>query len=89
MLFGLVVGVSLPTLRQSLPIWAQLLVGAVLMDLSFYYWHRINHSIGLLWRFHSVHHVDPDMDVTTSFRFHWGETLYSSVFRAVWRAVRP
>ena len=53
------------------------------MDLAFYYWHRANHEVGLLWRFHSAHHVDPDMDVTTSFRFHPGEVLYSTAFRAV------
>ena len=51
------------------------------MDLTFYYWHRLNHLRPLLWRFHNVHHVDPDMDVTTSFRFHLGEVLYSTLFR--------
>ncbi len=55
----------------------------LLLDLTFYYWHRANHEIPLLWRFHNVHHVDPDMDVSTSFRFHPVETFYSTVFRAV------
>lgn len=35
-----------------------------------------------MWRFHNVHHVDPDLDVTTSFRFHMVEILYSTAFRA-------
>lgn len=56
--------------------------GILLLDLSFYYWHRINHAVPLLWRFHNVHHVDPALDSTTSFRFHAGEVAYSSVFRA-------
>ena len=30
-----------------------------------------------------MHHVDPDMDVTTSFRFHFVEILYSIVFRVL------
>jgi sterol desaturase/sphingolipid hydroxylase (fatty acid hydroxylase superfamily) len=64
-----------------LPLWGQVAGGVFLMDLSFYYWHRLNHTRPLLWRFHNVHHADPDMDVTTSFRFHWGEVLYSTVFR--------
>jgi sterol desaturase/sphingolipid hydroxylase (fatty acid hydroxylase superfamily) len=51
------------------------------MDLTFYYWHRLNHTRRLLWRFHNVHHVDPDLDVSTSFRFHLGEVLYSTIFR--------
>jgi sterol desaturase/sphingolipid hydroxylase (fatty acid hydroxylase superfamily) len=65
----------------SLPLWVQVAAGILLMDLTFYYWHRLNHTRPLLWRFHNVHHADPDMDVTTSFRFHWGEVLYSTVFR--------
>jgi sterol desaturase/sphingolipid hydroxylase (fatty acid hydroxylase superfamily) len=64
-----------------LPLPLQFLVGFLLMDLTFYYWHRANHAFGLLWRFHNVHHLDPDMDVTTSFRFHFAEVLYSVGFR--------
>ena len=59
----------------------EVMVGFLLMDLSFYYWHRVNHTFPLFWRFHNVHHVDPDLDVSTSFRFHFGEVLYSSGFR--------
>jgi sterol desaturase/sphingolipid hydroxylase (fatty acid hydroxylase superfamily) len=66
---------------MSLPFWVQVLAGVILMDLTFYYWHRLNHTRPILWRFHNVHHVDPDMDVTTSFRFHFGEVLYSTAFR--------
>ncbi|MDP6380480.1 MAG: sterol desaturase family protein, partial [Phycisphaerae bacterium] len=57
-------------------------LGFVLMDLSFYHWHRVNHRFRILWRFHNVHHIDPDLDVSTSFRFHIVEILYSTVFRA-------
>ncbi len=64
-------------------LWAPLevMAGFLLMDLSFYYWHRVNHVVPFFWRFHNVHHVDPDLDVSTSFRFHFGEVLYSSGFR--------
>jgi len=64
-----------------LPFLAQFICGFVLMDLTFYYWHRLNHTRELLWRFHNVHHVDPDLDVSTSFRFHLAEILYSTAFR--------
>ena len=67
----------------DLPRYVQVVLGFGLMDLSFYYWHRINHRWRLFWRFHSVHHVDPDLDVTTSFRFHAVEILFSAGFRAV------
>jgi len=67
----------------SLPFTAEFIIGFLLMDLTFYYWHRANHSIPILWRFHNVHHVDPDLDVSTSFRFHFGEVLYSVGFRGL------
>jgi len=53
----------------------------LLMDLTFYWWHWANHRIPLLWRFHNVHHLDPDLDVSTAFRFHFGELAFSSAFR--------
>jgi sterol desaturase/sphingolipid hydroxylase (fatty acid hydroxylase superfamily) len=55
----------------------------LLLDLSFYYWHVANHKVSLLWRFHNVHHIDPDLDVSTAFRFHAGEILLSTGFRVV------
>jgi sterol desaturase/sphingolipid hydroxylase (fatty acid hydroxylase superfamily) len=67
----------------ALPFWAEAALGVLWLDLTFYYWHRFNHLRPLLWRFHNVHHVDPDMDVTTSFRFHFGEVLYSTPFRVL------
>ena len=67
----------------ELPYWIEFVLGFLLLDLTFYYWHRLNHEVGLLWRFHNVHHIDPDVDVTTSFRFHFVEIIYSSVFRGV------
>jgi sterol desaturase/sphingolipid hydroxylase (fatty acid hydroxylase superfamily) len=60
-----------------------ILLGLVLMDLTFYWWHRANHRFFLLWRFHGVHHLDPDLDVTTATRFHFGEVLYSTGFRVL------
>ena len=66
-----------------LPIGARLVLAFLLLDLTFYYWHRANHRIAFLWRFHNVHHVDPDLDVTTAFRFHFGELAMSAAFRVV------
>lgn len=55
----------------------------LLLDLTFYYWHRANHQLPFLWRFHNVHHFDPDLDVSTGFRFHPGEVALSALFRMV------
>lgn len=55
----------------------------LLLDLSFYYWHVANHRIHFLWRFHNVHHIDPDLDVSTAFRFHFIEVGLSAGLRAL------
>jgi sterol desaturase/sphingolipid hydroxylase (fatty acid hydroxylase superfamily) len=68
---------------SGLPFWVQAALGFLWMDFTFYWWHRLNHVRPLLWRFHNVHHIDPDMDVSTSFRFHFVETLYSTAFRVL------
>lgn len=67
----------------DLPFAVRFALGFVLMDATFYYWHRANHVCRFLWRFHNVHHSDPDMDVSTSFRFHFAEVLLSVAFRVV------
>jgi sterol desaturase/sphingolipid hydroxylase (fatty acid hydroxylase superfamily) len=56
-------------------------VALVLLDGWLYIWHRANHAIPLLWRFHRMHHSDRDMDVTTATRFHLGEHVGSAVLR--------
>jgi sterol desaturase/sphingolipid hydroxylase (fatty acid hydroxylase superfamily) len=60
-----------------------IIAGFLLMDMTFYWWHRVNHQIPLLWRFHAMHHNDPDLDISTSFRFHVIEIFLSSGFRAL------
>jgi sterol desaturase/sphingolipid hydroxylase (fatty acid hydroxylase superfamily) len=56
-------------------------LGFLFLDCSFYYWHILNHRVPLLWRFHNVHHIDLDLDVSTAFRFHYGEMIFSIAFR--------
>ncbi len=62
---------------------ASFVIKAILAFLIFdawtYFWHRINHVIPFLWRFHRVHHNDPAMDVSTALRFHPIEILLSAI----------
>ena len=53
----------------------------LIIDCWTYCWHRLNHRIPFLWRFHRMHHSDPGMDVTTAVRFHLGEITISSILR--------
>ena len=59
------------------------IIGFLILDLSFYWLHRLNHTNDFLWRFHRVHHLDTQMDVTTSLRFHIVELLISSILKTV------
>jgi len=65
----------------DLPAWATLIVAVVVFDAWQYLWHRLNHRIPLLWRFHAVHHTDADLDASAALRFHTGEIVFSSVAR--------
>src|SRR5205807_1267789 len=65
----------------GLPEPVQFALALVLLDGWMYFWHRANHAIPLLWRFHRMHHSDRHMDVTTATRFHLGEHIGASVLR--------
>ncbi len=67
----------------ELPAAVRFVAGFVMLDLTFYYWHLANHKFSFLWRFHNVHHIDRDLDVSTAFRFHFGEVAMSAGFRVV------
>jgi len=53
------------------------------MDLVSYFWHRANHLVSLLWRFHQAHHCDSQYTVSTALRFHPGELLLALPVRLV------
>jgi sterol desaturase/sphingolipid hydroxylase (fatty acid hydroxylase superfamily) len=64
-----------------LPSWIEGALALLLLDFWMYLWHRANHVIHFLWRFHRTHHSEPDMDVSTGIRFHPGEILLSGIVR--------
>lgn len=61
---------------------AGLALDILLLDFLIYWWHRANHELPFLWRFHSVHHFDATLDTTSAVRFHFGEVLLSALARA-------
>ena len=86
---GAVIGVALAAEKHgfgflnalSLPWWAALLLGVLLLDLVVYFQHVMFHAVPTLWRLHRVHHADQDFDVTTGIRFHPIEILLSTVIK--------
>jgi len=82
--FETLLGVHFP----SWPITNTLLsfvFGFLVLDLLLYGVHRLMHAVPFLWRFHALHHSDPDFDVTTSVRQHPGEYMLTSA--VYWIAV--
>jgi sterol desaturase/sphingolipid hydroxylase (fatty acid hydroxylase superfamily) len=71
---------------QWRPAWWQgglgLALDLLLLDFLIYWWHRLNHVVPFLWRFHEVHHLDRFLDTSSAVRFHLGEVLLSCVARA-------
>lgn len=66
-----------------MPSYIELIIGFILFDLWMYLWHRLIHRNIFLWRFHRMHHSDPEMDNTTALRFHPGEIALSSLIRLI------
>ena len=62
--------------------WASFAVAFLLLDFLIYAVHRCEHAAPFLWRFHALHHSDPDVDLTTSVRVHPVEYLLLTA--AVW-----
>lgn len=67
--------------RIDLPSVAEWTLVILLFDAWQYWWHRLNHRIPLLWRFHAIHHSDAEMDASAAVRFHPGEIALSAIAR--------
>ena len=70
-------GIALPSWPMA-DGWASFVAAFLLLDLLRYLVHRCKHAVPFLWRFHALHHSDPDVDLTTSVRLHPIESLLNS-----------
>jgi sterol desaturase/sphingolipid hydroxylase (fatty acid hydroxylase superfamily) len=55
--------------------WAVLVTACLLLDLTSYFMHRLEHAVFPLWCLHAVHHSDVDVDASTAVRHHPLEVL--------------
>jgi sterol desaturase/sphingolipid hydroxylase (fatty acid hydroxylase superfamily) len=67
----------------GLPSGLRMVVAIVGLDALAYGQHRLLHRVDVLWRLHAVHHSDPEIDVTTTFRHHPAEAIFNSVLIGV------
>ena len=66
----------------NVPVWVQVLITVVVLDLTAFLQHRALHEWPLLWRAHRVHHSDVEIDAATSLRFHPLETGFRVITQA-------
>jgi len=68
-------------LWPTLPLWAQAVLGLLLLDLvGAWLAHWVEHRVPPLWRLHLVHHSDTEVDTTTANRHHPGESVVRFAF---------
>lgn len=58
-----------------------ILISVLVLDFAIYWQHVLVHRLPVLWRFHVVHHSDLDLDVSSGFRFHPGEIVFSMLYK--------
>ncbi len=63
--------------------WIEIPAVLVALDFAWYLTHVSMHKAPYLWRFHAVHHSDPAVDVTTTYRQHPVEGLVRYAYLAV------
>lgn len=69
---------------RGMPFWAEVIIGILILDFSVgYLSHRTMHMWPTMWRFHRIHHSDPFVDVTTTYRTHPVETVWRFLFAIV------
>jgi sterol desaturase/sphingolipid hydroxylase (fatty acid hydroxylase superfamily) len=65
----------------TMPMWLYMIVGLLLLDLiGAWFVHWSEHKVRWMWRFHLIHHTDPNVDTTTANRHHPGESVFRFVF---------
>jgi sterol desaturase/sphingolipid hydroxylase (fatty acid hydroxylase superfamily) len=65
------------------PVWLRALLAILALDLAAYVAHVLLHKSSYAWQFHRVHHSDKEVNVTTAFRQHPGETMW----RILWQVI--
>ncbi|MDX8126862.1 sterol desaturase family protein [Methylomonas sp. OY6] len=65
------------------PVWLNILLSLLLLDLAIYAQHVAAHRWQWFWRLHQVHHSDLDFDATTAVRFHPLEIMLSMAYKVL------
>lgn len=71
---------AVPVIGPALALLAMVFVPLVLHDMWFYWAHRIEHKVPILWAFHRIHHSDTCMNASTWARDNFLQTAWRSFF---------
>jgi sterol desaturase/sphingolipid hydroxylase (fatty acid hydroxylase superfamily) len=68
----------------EMPLLAYMLLGLLLLDfIGAYLVHWVQHNVKWMWRFHLIHHTDPNVDTTTANRHHPVESVFRFAFTII------
>lgn len=56
-----------------------IVIGIFALDFSLYIAHVLMHKVPAFWRFHRVHHADPELDSTNGLRQHPLEAMFAAI----------
>ncbi len=60
---------------KTLPLWGQILMFFLVLDLVQWFTHVLLHRYEFLWQFHKVHHSVEEMGFAAHLRYHWMENI--------------
>ncbi len=60
--------------------WWNWILAIVAADFTYYWMHRAEHEIRILWAYHSIHHSSPEFNLTTGLRLAWIEGAIEWIF---------
>lgn len=66
---------------NALPLWLQIVAGALLAELGSYTLHRWSHREGWLWRVHLLHHRPSQLNIANALTAHPINALYDKLAR--------
>ena len=75
---------TVPFIGSELELVTMIFVPLFIHDCWFYWSHRIEHKVPVLWQFHKIHHSDELMNTTTWARDHFLQNSWRAFFSSHW-----
>jgi len=81
-LFAVYVGVyrAAAIFELSKHSWATWILGFLLVDLGYYWWHRTSHEVNIVWAGHVVHHSSEKYNLSVALRQSLTAVMFSWIF---------